>query len=110
VLRRALDQHPLHVSSRRTPDGKTSIAVMVVMELDEGFFAADEKSRRAMAQPLAALRQSQTEFADPAKGAFHAPWCAWLAPEARVLGEEEQSTVDPKSQQASLVIKNDETG
>lgn len=69
MVGRTLDQHPLHISSRRTPDGETSIAVMVVMVLDEGSLAADEKRGRTMTRPLAGLMEREADLTKPCERA-----------------------------------------
>src|SRR4051794_40158163 len=65
-----LDQHLLHPLRRGAPDRETAVAVVVVHHHQERTLLADEEGRRAVARPLAGLRQTQADVAKPVEDLF----------------------------------------
>lgn len=53
MLRIGLDQHPLDLRFRGTPERQPSVAVVIIHVGNEGPLAANKECRRSMAWPFA---------------------------------------------------------
>jgi hypothetical protein len=60
-----VDEHGLHSSRRRAPDREPPVAVVICHHHQKRLFATHEESRRAVAEPLAGLRQPEADLPDP---------------------------------------------